>query len=164
MNLLTSLKLFRVWIVSVLISCTNNKLPNVEGSGTGGDEYGSVEIFCFLSNQDQTHSLCTTTIAVTAADLTRQKEKLLRIINNRDTVNKLKSIIFTEKKVVEPKVFHSEARFVFVFKADEYKSDTVSVYADSILHYNNKAFFKYPFKIMDSGRLILAKKEIECSH
>lgn len=152
-----------VILSTVLLCCNNDKSRSTQDLKSTGARYGSIEIYCwcFESNDYETVSGCSTPKSIEAVELIKE-ENLFQLINNRDTIERLKSLIFNEKKLIKEERNPPDSRFVFVFKVNDSKADTINVFSDSSLHYNNRYYFNYPFNVMDSIKVILDKTEINC--
>jgi len=107
------------FLIAVLVRCNNDEL-DTDISKTTSKDYSKVEIYCwcFLSNRQETETPCTTPKAVVTAELIKN-ENLFRTINNIDTIERLKSVIFNGKKLTEERMHQPDSRLMFLFKISD---------------------------------------------
>lgn len=159
-------------VIPIIFSCKNKgqKVVNEAAQSdsldftSGADlEYSKVEIYCWCFSSDafESGSRCTTPAALKPSEIIRPVN-LYRSINDKDTVEALRRIIFDKKEKEEQLEYGgTDIRLLFLWKGNS-KTDMIVFYEDSTLFYNSKTFFRYSFKIMDSIKAVLNLKEINC--
>ena len=87
---------------------------------------------------------------------------LYRTIENRDTIELLKNMIFSNKKDLGEAKFVCHAQFLILFKHDDLGADTVGYAGLDKLCFNDRFLFNYTFNIMDSIKYIIGEPVIKC--
>lgn len=151
------------FFIAIFFCCKNKPVLSVDKPIASNRNYTKVEIYCwcFFSNNFETISPCTTPKAIETAELIMSKN-LFAIVNNSDTIRKLRSLIFDRKRSVEEKTDYPDSRFLMLFRISNSQTDTINVFSGSELHYNNRYYFNYAFNVVDSIKVILNWNEINC--
>lgn len=133
---------------------------------SGSEDYPSVEIYCwgFESNDFGNVSGCTSSGGRILPAILVHPSALYASFKNEDSVKNFHHLIYEKKDNEVGGVTEGpDTRFILLFKKDYQLVDTVVFSGDKEIVVNDKYLFKYSFDIMDSIRVLLKTKEINCN-